>query len=362
MAAPLLVSLAFDSDTNDVLETAATLALRMDVPLATIHALGWRPLESDAHLEKRVAETRERMLAHLAPAMDAGVEVLEPIVRRGRPNEVVAETASAIGAQMIVTGGGGPATAKRWLLGSVAESIVRASHLPVFLARGALPKQTMPVLCPIDLSPHSRAGLLAAVRMARLFECPLVTLTVVPEDDSGWLSLSDIEHAVASNEATVREQIGAFVETVDFEGVEVDHRVVMGEAVERILEESDRAWLLVMASRSFEELLPGAIGGVTERALRMSRCSALALRQSETEAARREEAIRKLGDLMAQADQHLEDGEPERALPILQLAVTRAPVNPVVQERLATALDALGRKDEAEGRRKLAGLIREQFR
>lgn len=361
MSAPLLVSLAFDAETDDVLNSAKQLATEMGAPLAAFHALGWRPLESDEHLEQRIEETREKLLSHLAPLQDAGVEVLEPIIKQGRPDELAVETSLRIAAQMIVTGGGGPPNVRRWVLGSTAERIVRSSYLPVFVARGAFPVNPRPILCPIDLSPHSRTGLLAAVRMARLFSCKLITLTVIPETDAGWLTVEDLEHAVAREEATAQQQVHEFVETVDMEGLEVEHRVVIGEPGKRIVEASDEAWLLVIASRSFEELLPTALGGVAERALRMSRCSALTIRESDPAAERREVAIQKLAQLKHQAEEYMAKGEPERALPLLQLAVSRASVNAMLQERLADALEAVGRPDEADGRRNLAKLIREQF-
>ena len=361
MVAPLLVSLAFDSDTQDVVETAQALAPRMDAPIVPFHALGWRPMETRAHLRQRVDETVDRLRAHFAPALDHGVDVREPVVEQGAPHELAVEYAQHLAAQMIVTGGGGPPSVRRWVLGSTAERVVRGAHAPVFVARGALPRNPRPVLCPIDLSPHSRSGLLAAVRMARLFECPLVTLTVIPEEDGAWLSLEDLEHAVSREEHTAEEQVAAFVATVDVGDIEVEHRVVVGEPGERIVEASSDAWLMVLASRSFEDLLPTALGGVTERALRLSRCSALTLRESAAAAERREEAIRRLASLKLKADKHLAAGEPERALPLLQLAVSRASANPLLQERLADALEALGRTDEAAGRRDLAKLIREQF-
>jgi nucleotide-binding universal stress UspA family protein len=358
---PVLLSLALDAETGDVVRSAAELARAMDAPLATVHALGWRPLESDAHLEKRVAETREKLLAHLRPWVDEGVEVLEPIVRRGRPAEVAVETIGPTGAQMVVTGGGGPATVRRWVLGSTAERIVRTSPVPVFLARGVPPRETQPILCPIDLSPQSRVGLAAAARMARLFGAPLLTLTVIPEEDHGYKSVAELEHELAREEETAREQVATFLAGTDLSGVEVESRVVVGPATERILEASEDAWLLVLASRSFEELLPGALGRVTERALRFSRCSALAVRDADPSRDERERAIQRLADLKRRADAHLRDGEPEKALPLLQIAVAGSPANATLQEALAEALEAVGRADEAAGRRHLASVIRGSF-
>ena len=358
---PIVLALALDAEANDVTRAAAELAKRTDSAIAPVHALGWRPLESDEALSKRIHATREKIMAHLAPFMDESVEVFEPVIARERPAELVVEAASSIGAQMIVTGGGGPATVRRWVLGSTAERIVRSAPVPVFVARGIPLQRTAPVLCPIDLSPQSRVGLSAAIRMARLFECPLVTITVIPEDEHGWLSAADLEHELEREEDAARNQVGKFIAATDFGDLDVTNKVVVGHPAQRIIEESQEAWLLVIGSRGFTDLVPGNLGGVTERALRFSRCSAYAVRDADPARDEREASVRKLADLKERADRHVANGEPDRALPLMQLAVGRAPANAALQEALADVLDAVGRKDEAASRRSLAKVIRTSF-
>jgi nucleotide-binding universal stress UspA family protein len=358
---PIVLALALDAEAHDVTRAAAELAKRTDSAIAPVHALGWRPLESDEALGRRISQTREKVMAHLAPFMDESVEVLEPVIARARPAELVVETASSLGAQMIVTGGGGPATVRRWVVGSNAERIVRSAPVPVFIARGVPLQRTAPVLCPIDLSPQSRIGLSAAIRMARLFECPLVTITVIPEDEHGWLSAADLEHELEREENAASEQVGKFIRATDFGDVDVSNKVVVGHPAQRIVEESQDAWLLVIASRAFTDLVPGNLGGVTERVLRFSRCSALTLRDSDPARDEREASVRKLADLKERADRHVASGAPDRALPLLQLAVGRAPANAALQEALADVLEAVGRADEAESRRNLAKVIRTSF-
>lgn len=361
MTAPVLLSLAFDSQADDVRTTAIALAQSLGAPLATVHALGWRPLESEAQLAARITETRERIFGLLAPARAAGVELLEPVVARGRPSELVIETSIQLGAQQIVTGGGGPDTVRRWLLGSVAESIVRASNLPVFVARGSFTADQRPVICPLDLSPHARAGLLAAIRMARLFGRPLVTLTVVPEE-AGWQSPQYVERALPHDAATAPSRIAAFVESVDFEGVQVEHRVVASaDAASAIAKASEQGWLLVMSTRSFVEVRTGAIGGFTERVLRLTPSSAMVLRVSGLEDDGPQEGIRRLGRLKEHAVKKLAAGEPANAIPHLELAVSHAPGNAALVEILATALEACGRTEEATHRRELAASIRKHL-
>lgn len=359
-AQPILTSVALDPETGDVIRSAAALAHAMDVPLATVHALGWRPVESDAHLERRIGEARAALLDQLAPYAE-DVEILEPIIRRGRPYEVAVDAVAPIHAQMVVTGGGGPATVRRWVFGSTAERIVRASPVPVFVARGVAPQSETPILCPIDLSPQSRTGLSAAIRMARLFDAPLRLLTVLPEEEHGWLGADELEHELSRKEGTAREQVAQFLAATDFAGVDVENVILVGDPATRIVEASEDAWLLVIGSRGFSRLLPTDLGGVTERALRFSRCSALTVRDEDPAREEREAAVRRLADLETRAQRHIDHGEPEKALPLMQIAIAGAPANARLQETFAEVLEGIGRTEEAKGRRHLAKLIRESF-
>ena len=362
MTAPILLSLDFTAESEDVVRSATALAKAIHAPLVAVHSLGWVPLESSSALETRMEATRDKILEHLAPAIDEGVTVFEPIVRRGRPDEEALLTAAEVGAQLIVTGGGGPATVRRWVLGSVAERIVRGSPVPVFIARGALPMiERRPVLCPIDLSPHSRVGLHAAIRMARAFGSPLVTLTVIPEEEKGWLSADDLEHALAREEHVAATQVKEFIGATDLADLEVEHRVVIGQPAKRIVEAAEEAWLMVIASRGFTQLRATSIGGVTEQSIRLSRCSLYALRDTASSSDHHEAGLRVLARLVEDADAKIAEGDPARALTLLELASIRAPANAMVQEKLAAALEALGRTDEAHARRSIARVIRDSF-
>ena len=69
----------------------------------------------------------------------------------------------------------------------------------------------------------------------------------------------------------------------------------------------------------------------------------------------------RIAELTRKANALLAAGDPQRALPLLQMAASRAPANASVQEALAAALEGVGREEEAEGRRKLARMIRDSF-
>lgn len=72
-------------------------------------------------------------------AKPAGVEV-EPVILQGHPAEKIVEFAEQQGIEMIVMGTLGKTGLDRFLLGSVAEKVVRHSKTPVLVVRGEVPE------------------------------------------------------------------------------------------------------------------------------------------------------------------------------------------------------------------------------
>lgn len=356
---PILVAIALDHESDDVLRIAADICDRTDAPMLPVHAIPRWPLESDARAEERIATARAALLTHLATPASAGITVLEPVIQRGAPAEVTVEAAQRANAQMIVTGGGGPATIRRWVLGSTAEAICGQALVPVWMARGGAPVGR-PILCPTNLSPQSRVGFTLALRLARLFQSKLIVLTVL-EEHGTLVGAKALAERTAEQEATGRKQLETFLNAHDLEGVEVEQRVVIGPPAQRIVEAAEEAALLVIGSRGFGLLRPTALGGITEKAIRFSRASVCTVRDPDPAREKRERSLRQLAKLKTKADALMAEGNATEALPLLQLAAARAPANAALQDALAQALAALGRLEEAEARRHLAKIIRESF-
>lgn len=357
---PLLVALPLDHETPDIVAAAKELASRLETPIVVAHALGRRRLESERGETDRVAEAKELLEPHLAELRDAGIEVREVIVEVAPPAELVIETAQRLGVELMVTGGGRPSTIRRWMVGSVAEAIVRRSVVPVWVARGAPPTER-PVLCPVDLSPQSRLGLTEAIRMARLFRVPLSVITVVTESYATNFEHGQIRRRLEPDEDDARAQVEQALADFDLEDLEVTLTVTSGDPAERIVDAADEAGLLVVASRGYDPLVPDWLGPVTSRALRHSWCSALTIRHVDEELEERQRAIAHVAELYDAAQELMDADRPGEAVPLLELAAQRAPSNAAVQDMLARALEAVDRHLEARGRREIAALIRERL-
>ena len=351
IARPILLALPLDHETLELVTAAAEIARALAAPIVVVHAIPRRRLDPDA-LDARVAEARKELEIYLAIIRDAGLTLQEVTVAVGHPAEVVLETAPRIAAQLVVTGGGRPATVRRWVFGSVAEVLVRRSSVPIWVARGTSPVGRR-LVCPVDLTPQSRLGLEAAVRMARLFQMQLTLITVLSRDSSNTL--------LAKDEDAARSQIDTLLQGFDMAELNVTVKVVSGDPAERIVDAADEAGLLVIASRGYDPLVRDWLGPVSARALRHSICSALMIRHLEAGHEARVTAISRVADLHERGRALIADGRAEEAVPLLERAAEQASTNAAIQETYARALEQSGRAVEATSRHELAALIRERL-
>jgi len=349
---PILVALPLGQETDDILAAATELGLRLERPILVVHALDGRRLEGEQAQLERIATAKERVDRRLAPLREAGLKTrIEAAVER--PADLVIETAQRACPGLIVTGGGRPATVRRWLVGSVAEAVVYRATVPVWVARGA-PPVGQPVVCPVDLSPQSRLGLKSAIRMARAFGSPLRVMTVVPPPHE------QARDAVRDHDLA-RDRLEKLLAERHLEGLDVSVVVVGGSPAEEIVDATGDAGLLVVGSRGFDPLIPEWLGPVTSRALRSGQCNTLTVREVDVDLRRREHAIAGLAYEYQTAKELLDEDRAAEAFPILESIAERAPANATIQEAYARALDRLDRGVEARGRREIAAIIRRRI-
>lgn len=344
-AKPVVVALPLDHQTDELLTMARDLGRRLECPLVIVHALGKRRMESESSTAGRIAKAKQNLGLRLQPLWNAGLDVREEVAI-GTPSELVINSALRNGAQLIITGGGRPATIRRWLVGSAVEAIVHRAVVPVWVLRGE-PAVRQQVLCPLNLSSLSELGLASALRMARAFKVPLRVMTVLPENSSEGPSVDEARQVL-------QEMLsGQFAG-----GLEVAVEVMKGSPEERIVDAADDAGLLVIGSRGFNPLIPEALNPVTVRALRHSSCSILAVREVHVDLEANEAEITRLADACRLTWQLIEDNRAAEALPYIEPAAQRAPVNATIQEAYAIVLERVGRDVEARSHHEISRMIR----
>jgi len=343
---PVVVALPLDHQTDELLATALDLGQRLECPFVVVHALGKRRLESEPSTTNRIAKAKQTLGLRLQPLWKAGLDVREE-VEVGAPAELAINTALRLSAQLIITGGGRPATIRRWLVGSAVEAIVHRAVVPVWVVRGERAVRR-PVLCPLNLSSPSKLGLESAIRMARLFEVPLRVMTVLSDNSSGE------EPSVEEARRDLEEMLAQHA----VNGLDVAVDVVSGRPAERIVDAADDAGMLVIGSRGFNPLVPESLDPVTARALRHSQCSILAVREVHVDLEASEAEIARLADACLVTWQLIADDRAVEALPIIEPAAQRAPLNATIQEAYAIVLEKVGREVEARSRHELSQMIR----
>jgi nucleotide-binding universal stress UspA family protein len=171
----ILASVDFSALSQLALETAARVAeLAGSERLHLVHVRRRADALAPAHVDYVTAEAEQRRIEDFEAAL-AQVEVpavrarITREVRSGNPAEEIARAAQAVGADLVVSGTHGRSPFVRFMLGSVANNLIRISASPVLIVgeeRRHL-DTVKKIVAAIDLSRTARSVLHHAVALAR---------------------------------------------------------------------------------------------------------------------------------------------------------------------------------------------------
>lgn len=179
--------------------SSARLILMRVVPFDII-----QPPEDDFAM---VDESRA-YLTRIASGLTARGRAVTTVTKWGRPDSCILDELETQGADLLVIGTHGRSAPGRWLYGSVADAVLRASPVPTIMVPPAatLPGRCERILVPLDGSTLAEAALPPVVEMAKAFGAELVLLEVVPRpayafhDEGGMLAAFDPDKEVAESE------------------------------------------------------------------------------------------------------------------------------------------------------------------
>jgi nucleotide-binding universal stress UspA family protein len=282
------------TDFSDTAERAGDFARELSQRFqAQLHLLHVIVILEDPHIEE---EHRHRLEELVASGDDArrrdleggsegqpGLEVTPHMVRGLAPAEVIVETASNLGCELIVMGTHGRRGLSHLLLGSVAERVVRTSKVPVLTVRGSadieLPDEPH-ILVPHDFSEASAGAVRCAAAWAGALGAEITLLHVVepvvyPEFYSVDVLSDDLmERLVERSERALRAAADDLLGDVRAR-VEVE----VGRAANTIVDHADpeRFDAVVMATRGLSGLEQVLLGSVAESVLRRCKVPLLAV-------------------------------------------------------------------------------------
>jgi len=91
---------------------------------------------SEESLIEKIDEQVVTKLAVLVKGRGAGYRNINTVIKRGDPHQKINEVADETGSNMIIMGTHGRKGLAHMVMGSVAERVVRTSHIPVMTVRG----------------------------------------------------------------------------------------------------------------------------------------------------------------------------------------------------------------------------------
>jgi nucleotide-binding universal stress UspA family protein len=213
---------------------------------------------------------------------------IEPRAAEGDPaREILAEAASA---DLIVMGTHGRSGFERFVLGSVAETVVRKAPCSVLTipltahdAAGSVPMVFRRIVAAVDFSEVAMEGLRHAAALAAEADAHLTVMHVieVPEHLALWIDRVDgISHVRAWADAA-QAHMRAAVGPNTREYAHVEQRVETGRAYREILRVADeqQADLIVIGAHGHGVIEQMFVGSTTQHVVRRATCPVLVVRQ-----------------------------------------------------------------------------------
>jgi nucleotide-binding universal stress UspA family protein len=189
----LLVPLDGSSVAETILPAAVMLARRLPARITLLHTIerdapeqvhGERHLTAEAEAEQYLAAVATRLAAE-GIVVDWHVHVV-PV---GNVPRSIATHATVDGAELILLTTHAASDPRSWLIGAVAQGVIRYAAPPVLLLRAGARNQPAPfapaeVIVAMDRERQGEAAIPEALRLARALGIPLRLLAVVPTVDT----------------------------------------------------------------------------------------------------------------------------------------------------------------------------------
>lgn len=288
------------TDFSGAARQALQLAVRLAPPGCTVHVMHViTPTESDPYSPVRLrpeGQARQRLPEEVTDELlqqlvqDVATDHVAVARAWRRASDVVGailDYADTVEAELIVLGTHGRRGLQRFLLGSVAEAIVRRASVPVLTVRehARVPEAIQHILVPTDFSEDARMALREAARWAAHFRARLTLLhvlapAVIPVSVTEMAALYEVMPGLQER---IQEELTRWIEADVPEAVVSDIRIEEGPVDLTILEQArqDQADLIVMATHGRSGVARWLLGSVTERVLRQAPCPVLTLRHRE---------------------------------------------------------------------------------
>lgn len=285
----MLIPLDGSNVSEQVLPYARSLARKLHLPVELLAVVDVVGLAASLTAEEK--RDVESLIAHAWRSSAAFLERISKTfpgvsvtctVEKGRPGEVVIEKAAADTGTLIAMATHGRSGIDRWLLGSVAEKVLRGTKNPLLLVRAASGGQSdgevilKSVIVPLDGSPLAEKALPHAMALAKAMDLEVLllrayTLTQIISTYDDYIPDWNKLEAVSEGEAV--SYLDQKVRELKQNGLtHISPLVLEGEAAEQIIDLAKRTTnsLVIICSHGRSGVGRWVLGSVAEKVARHS--------------------------------------------------------------------------------------------
>lgn len=300
MYTKILVPLDGSSAAEQVLPYARFLASRLQLPVELISVIDIAAIATLINSQKarlggtlvkdsrRASETYLELVGKTFPKTSTTYSV-----ETGKPEEIIIEKAAHDKGTLITMATHGRSGMSRWLLGSVAEKVLRATANPLLLVHageGGTPEtkvQIKSIVVPLDTSSLAETALPYVIDLARLLNLHVVITYAfaLPLSAYGAVVIAGADYGKLSAELRddARNYLEEKVMELKRQGLEKVSSVLLeGSAAEEIiaLVRGQSYSILAMCTHGRSGIKRWALGSVTEKVVRHSDDPVLVIRAS----------------------------------------------------------------------------------
>lgn len=288
----ILVPVDFSPFSDNAVEYALSLAEKFSSKITLYHAvvLFHEDFEEEAHIKaySDIVALKEKVLSkrlesHCASGKKRGV-IIKSIMERGfSAPDMILDHIIANKYDLVVMGTHGRTGLKKWLIGSVAEKVVRHSTIPMITIHQDFKKHRIKnVLIPVDFSKYAKKAVVFGIQIAKKFQAEPHFLFVVTMETHPEYFISTYESFLATNPEFKKDFKKRLKEFVGSPKEEATYAIVEGKAHEGInnYAEKKRINLIIMANHGMGALEYMLMGSTTERVVRVARCPVLTIHEN----------------------------------------------------------------------------------
>jgi nucleotide-binding universal stress UspA family protein len=236
------------------------------------------------------AEARAELEARVASAAASGIDT-DGVLRYGAPDEVIADVAADLGAELTVVGTHGRTGVTRFFLGSVAERVIKRAPAAALVVRGEPPRGGgyHRVLVATDFSDAAFAALAIALAIA----APSAQLDVVhawqyPPGTWGRLAarspaFASVKDAIVAQAEAAAAELALAARPLGRDGKVALHQ---GAAASTVCDLADHGHhdLIAVGTHGHRGVRRFLLGSVAEAIVRHARCSVVVAKATATSA------------------------------------------------------------------------------